>query len=253
LSCFGSSATRHGTRSLSSQSMGKPAPPYHPLALRPESEVFWGATTGRGPTTHRFRMRRCCRLTRARRSACPRRRNFGRRQLQVQLRERPAAGHRPNGTAGPGCVGCRCWRRFPYVRTSDRIVLLARVCDGRQSRNARRCPGHKLIPISATGSPRPVTLRLAEGGGPLARPECQISPAGNFSCGLRIGLRDLGEGRAESAALSVSVARAGVASRLQTPLTKKILAASNQSVTASNLVNLRLTLNFLPRGPNRST
>jgi hypothetical protein len=41
------------------------------------------------------------------------------------------------------------------------------------------------------------------------------------------------------------------AAECQTRLTKKIPDVSNQSVTAGDLVNLRLTLNFLPREPNR--
>jgi hypothetical protein len=170
LSCFGSSATRHGTRSLSSQSMGKPAPPYHPLALRPESEVFWDATTGRGPPTHRYRMCWCCRLTRARRSALPSPSKFRPTSTPGAAPRKACCRASPEWNCRARLVSCRCWRRCPYVRMSDRIVLLARVCDGRQSRNARRCPGHKLIPISATGSPRPVTLRLAEGGGPISPP-----------------------------------------------------------------------------------
>jgi hypothetical protein len=54
--------------------------------------------------------------------------------------------------------------------------------------------------------------------------------------------------------ISVYVARATafgpIAKRV---VTKKILGVSNQSVTARDLVNLRLTLNFLPTVPNRLT
>jgi hypothetical protein len=109
--------------------------------------------------------------------------------------------------AGAGDASQRPARSDPIVRDYLRVFFV-----GRQSRNARRRPGHRRVPISAPRAARaPSTLGPPRRGpiSPRAGPECQKSPAGDFPCPLRAGLRHLGQGRAESpSALSVPVASA---------------------------------------------
>jgi hypothetical protein len=110
-------------------------------------------------------------------------------------------------------AGCR--RRLPYLRHgATRIVgdYLRVLFGGRQSRNARRRPGHRRVPISAPrvacapstlGPPRRGTISPRE-----PAPECQKSPAGNFSYPLGRPTSPWPRSRRKRSALSVSVARA---------------------------------------------
>jgi hypothetical protein len=195
-----------------------------------------------------------CRLTRGRRSALPSPSKFRPTSTPGAALRRPAAGDCPNGTAWPGCFGCRCWRRFPHLRTSDRIAR-----DYRHVFVAVVCPGMlAAVPDIGASDQRPrqpafVNLTLAEGLGPISPP--RMPKVASWQLLLRTPDRPmftLARSRRKRSALSVSVARA-VACVPAKAVTKKIFATSNQSVTADDLVNLRLILNFLPRGPNRST
>jgi hypothetical protein len=143
---------------------------------------------------------------------------------------------------------------LPHLRTSDRIVR-----DYRHVFVAVVCPGMlAAVPDIGASDQRPrqrafVNLTLAEGLGPISPP--RMPKVASWQLLLRTPDRPmftLARSRRKRSALSVSVARA-VACVPAKAVTKKIFATSNQSVTADDLVNLRLTLNFLPRGPNRST
>jgi hypothetical protein len=160
------------------------------------------------PTMRRCRMGRCCRLTRG---------PPERPALAVEI---PADVNTGCAFAKACCLGSPEWnglarfasaagcrRRLPYLRHGPtRIVgdYLRVLFGGRQSRNARRRPGHRRVPISAPrvacapstlGPPRRGTISPRE-----PAPESQKSPAGNFLLPPLAGLRRLGQGRAESAA-----------------------------------------------------
>jgi hypothetical protein len=146
---------------------------------------------------------------------CPRGRNPGRRQHRLRLREGLLPWVARMERPGPVCVGCRvpATLALPPAR-SDRIVrdYLRVFFGGRQSRNARRRPGHRRVPISAPraacapstlGPPRRGTISPRE-----PAPECQKSPAGNFSYPLGRPTSPWPRSRRKRSALSVSVARA---------------------------------------------
>jgi hypothetical protein len=137
---------------------------------------------------------------------CPRGRNPGRRQHRLRLREGLLPRVARMERLGPVCVGCRvpATLALPPAR-SDRIVgdYLRVFFGGRQSRNARRRPGHRRVPISAPRAAcAPSTLGPPRRG-PLARESRPLNAKSRqlaTSPTPLAGLRRLGQGRAESAA-----------------------------------------------------